>query len=381
LRGCEFLKIGIFHPSFYKYGGGELVAFVVTNTLARSGYEVELFVSERPEQVQIKKMLGEEMSSSVKVTVKSSLTRPGSSFDLLPTALNSLILKSKCDILIDTYSNCIFPWTDVSYVHFPFLSSGNYRTSFPYLKLRYIRNTLGLPYVIYAKKLQNYDDKLIIANSKFTAAAIKEFLNVEVKVVYPPVPSAFFNECPNGITQNSRENLVVTVSRFSADKSLEKILCIAKMTKSNVKFVLIGLLHDRKVYESLMRSVKSLGLNKKVEIIADAPKRELVEILKRAKIYLHTMVGEHFGISIAEAMALGCIPVVHNSGGMKEFVPERYRYESLQDAARIIEATMGEWTPEKAKTMIEIGMQFSESNFSKNFIETFSSYIQERLRN
>ncbi len=45
------------------------------------------------------------------------------------------------------------------------------------------------------------------------------------------------------------------------------------------------------------------------------------------------MEGEHFGISIVEAMALGCLPIVHDSGGMREFVPAQYRYTSIEQAA------------------------------------------------
>jgi glycosyltransferase involved in cell wall biosynthesis len=375
------LKVGIFHPCLHNFGGGELVAFVLANELARSGYDVELFVSRKPQQVQIKKMFGGEISSSVKFTVRSSFTQPRDAFDLFSTVVNSLALKSRCDILIDTYSNCVFPWTDVCYVHYPLLNDTDFRTSFPYLRSSHLRTVTGLPYVISAKKLQNYDDKLIIANSRFTASAIRKFLNINVKVVYPPVPSALFSESPNSLTQNPRDNTVVTVARFSADKGLEKIPYIARLIKGNAKFVLIGLLHDRKVYESLRRTIGNFGLNKKVELIADAPRTELENILKRSKIYLHTMVGEHFGISIAEAMAMGCIPIVHDSGGMKEFVPERYRYQNLQDAVRKIEITMSEWTPERAKAMIAIAKQYSESNFSKNFTETFSSYVQQHLGN
>jgi glycosyltransferase involved in cell wall biosynthesis len=230
--------------------------------------------------------------------------------------------------------------------------------------------------VVYAKKLQNYDDKLIIANSRFTASCVKEFLNVNVKVMYPPVPSVSLNEFPDSLTQDPRTNTVVTVSRFSNDKGLEKIPYIAKLTEGNARFVLIGLLHDSKVYESLTQIIKSLGLIKKVELLPNAPRVQLENTLRKAKVYLHSTVGEHFGISIVEAMAMGCIPIVHNSGGMKEFVPERYRYESLHEAARKIERALNEWTPEKAKEIIEIARQFSESNFAHNFAETFSLYIE-----
>jgi glycosyltransferase involved in cell wall biosynthesis len=371
------VKVGVFHPSLWKYGGGEVVCLIVTNTLAKNGYDLELFVSKKSDQVQVRKMLGEEISPSVKITVRPSFTQPGDSLDLFPIIVNSFSLKSRCDILVDTYSNCIFPWTDVCYVHFPFLNHYFYRPGFPYLRRGYTRYALGLPYVVYAKKLQNYDDKLIIANSKFTASMIKELLNVNVKVIYPPVPSVSFNESLDSLTQSPRTNTVVTVSRFSNDKGLEKIPYIAKLTEGNARFVLIGLLHDLKVYESLTQIIKGLGLSKKVELLPDAPRPQLENTLRKAKVYLHTMVGEHFGISIVEAMAMGCIPIVHNSGGMKEFVPDRYRYETLHEAARKIERALNEWTPEKAKEIIEIAKQFSESNFAYNFAKAFSSYIEQ----
>lgn len=374
------MRVGVFHPALSNYGGAELVALAVTNALARSGYEVVLLVGKKVQQTQVKKMLGEEIASTVRLIVKPSFTHPGDSFDFYPTILRSLLLRSKCDIMIDTYSNAVFPWTGACYIHFPFLNRFDYQTRFPYLKSRgrgaEIRGVLGLPHVAYAKKLQKYDNKLIIANSKFTANTIKEFVNVDVKVIYPPVRSALFSESSNILVESPRENLVATVSRFSPDKDLGKIPHIAKLTKNNIKFVLMGLLHDRKVYESITRTVEKLGLNKRVTVIADIPKIELETILKRAKVYLHTMIGEHFGISIVEAMARGCIPIVHNSGGMKEFVPAQYRYENLEDAARKIETAMDEWTTEKAKTMIKIAQQFSEANFSKKFIEAFSSYLQ-----
>lgn len=375
------MKIGLFHPSLNKFGGGEFVAFVITNTLAKNGYEIELLVSERIRQTQIKKMFGEEMDPSVKITVKPFHTQPGSSFDICPTLLHSLVFKSKCDILIDTYSNCIFPWADICYIHFPFLNDYNYRTRFPYLRGGRIRPVLGFPHMLYARKLQNYENKLIIANSNYSAEGIRKFLNVRVEIMYPPVPQALFEQSFDRLISNQKENLVVTVSRFSFEKELEKIPKIAKLAKGDLKFILIGLLHDPKVYEYILRSIKELDLEKKVEVIANAPKKELENILKRAKVYLHTMTGEHFGISIVEAMAMGCIPIVHNSGGMSEFVPARYRYENLEDATRKIETAIREWTPEKARTVINIANQFSESNFSKNFIRLFSSYVERKRKN
>ena len=43
------------------------------------------------------------------------------------------------------------------------------------------------------------------------------------------------------------------------------------------------------------------------------------------------MEREHFGIAPIEGLASGCITLVHNSGGMKEFIPEEFRWESYDD--------------------------------------------------
>ena len=41
------LKVGVFHPSLHLSGGAELVALMVTNTLARNGYEVILYTDKK----------------------------------------------------------------------------------------------------------------------------------------------------------------------------------------------------------------------------------------------------------------------------------------------------------------------------------------------
>jgi len=56
----------------------------------------------------------------------------------------------------------------------------------------------------------------------------------------------------------------------------------------------------------------------------------------KSKVYLHPLAGEPFGISVAEAMAAGLIPVVPHVGGNSEFVPERYHYSKLEQASEII---------------------------------------------
>ena len=87
------------------------------------------------------------------------------------------------------------------------------------------------------------------------------------------------------------------------------------------------------------------------------------------------MKREHFGIAIVEAMSLGCIPVVHDSGGPREFVPQRFRFDSIETAASKVEKAIDYWSPQQAKNISKIGERFSENNFSKNLIKIFDSHF------
>lgn len=367
------MKVGVFHPSLDMYGGAEVVAVITANTLAQNGHEVNLFVNKWIDQKKIEEMIGEPLLPSINVIANPTFLQPRGMFHLYESAIRSFIFKSKCNILIDTYSCLIFPWIDISYMHFPTLNNYEYKPKFPYLKTPHLGHVASLPYAVLEKNLENYQGKLLLANSYFTAKAIKESLKADSKVLYPPVPSTFFSKSLLN-PKNPRENLVVTTARFGQGKGVELVPKIASLTEKTVRFVMIGLAHDQNVLQSVKESVKKLNLEDRVKIITDASRQEIKTILAKAKIYLHTTKMEHFGISIAEAMAMGCIPIVHNSGGAKEFVPARYRYENLQEAASKIEAAVNEWSPEKEREMAKIAERFSELNFSKKFMELFLEY-------
>jgi glycosyltransferase involved in cell wall biosynthesis len=43
------------------------------------------------------------------------------------------------------------------------------------------------------------------------------------------------------------------------------------------------------------------------------------------------MEGEHFGIAPMEALASGCVTLVHDSGGSGEFVLPEFRWKTFED--------------------------------------------------
>jgi len=370
---CAVLKIGVFHPSLDLYGGAEVVAVVVANTLVENNHDVTLFVNNRINQKQVEEMIGERVSPSIRAVINQPFLNPRGIFHLYESAIRSRVFKSKCDVLIDTYSCCVFPWIDVSYIHFPYINNYEFSPRFPYLKTPHLRQIIAVPYVALEKNLENFDDKLILTNSEFTAKATRESLKTNSDVLYPPIPQTFYAD---GVDAGKRrEDLVVTTARFGQGKGVELVPEIAGFTEKGIKFVMIGLAHDINVVEQVKRSVKRLELEDRVKIITNASRKEIKSYLAKAKIYLHTTKMEHFGISIAEAMAMGCLPVVHDSGGAPEFVPDRYRYKSTEEAAEIIKIAINGWSAKESDYMKHIAQRFSEDSFKKKFIESFSKYI------
>jgi glycosyltransferase involved in cell wall biosynthesis len=150
---------------------------------------------------------------------------------------------------------------------------------------------------------------------------------------------------------------------------------IAKSTSKAVSFTIAGLVSSKESLNSLLRLTKELGVSEKVKILTNVRRNRLKEILLDSKVYLHTAINEHFGISIVEAMSSGCIPVVHDSGGPREFVPQDLRYKSIEEAAEKVEKAMYEWSPKQAVKFSKIACEFNENNFAEKFISIFHSHF------
>ena len=91
-------------------------------------------------------------------------------------------------------------------------------------------------------------------------------------------------------------------------------------------------------------------------------------------MYFHPMVGEHFGISIAESMAAGLVPVVPTIGGPTEFVPRRFQFDSLDEAACIVSSAFNLSATERRQISDSV-LKFSSSNYIHNFQKLFEERI------
>ena len=351
-------------------GGAEWVTLNIIDALKEQGHRIILLTNKCLDHDKFAYMFHKEVSVDQQLIFPFEFFSPANYHNIYTDAIRSLMLKSKCDVLVDTYSGAVLPGMDVVYFqNYPLLKA--VETGLPYF-----RNLLFFyPYRSFLScHRDDMSNKLFIANSKFIAEAVNAELGITPHVLYPSVSDFILNR-DQSYFNDQRENVVLTIARISYGKNLEIIPRIAKLTSKNVSFVIAGLLDSEQALNSLNRLKKELNVSDRVKIMVNVKRSVLRKMLLNSKVYLHSAVDEPFGISIVEAMSSGCIPVVHDSGGPKEFVSPTLRYKSPEEAADKVEKAMTDWSPTKANEILKDANRFNEKNFSKQFIELFNSYL------
>jgi glycosyltransferase involved in cell wall biosynthesis len=372
--GLVKMIIGVFSPSINLCGGAEWVAINIICALKEQGHKVVLLSDSPINQKKFTLVFDRTVSVDQQLIFPLIFFSQTDPHNLYTDALRTIVLKTKCEILVDTYSNAILPGSDVAYIHYPLLTS--VKQGLPYWR----NKAYFSPYqdFLNSHKL-HIAKKLILANSKFTAQAASAEFGVDVPVLYPSFPNRISAQNVPDL-QKPRYNNVAVIARISGEKNLQIIPHIAKLASKNISFTIAGLLSSRKVLLSLSNLIKELKVSDRVKILTNVTREQAREISLNSKVFLHTKEKEHFGIAIVEAMSLGCIPIVHDSGGPREFVPERFRFRSIEDAASKLEDAIDSWSPAQARKFSISAERFNEDNFSKQFIDLLNEHLQRNKK-
>lgn len=170
----------------------------------------------------------------------------------------------------------------------------------------------------------------LLSVSDYTRGFVRKTWGRGSVTLYPPCPVEAYSELSS---VERRENLVVTIGRIAPAKRFDLFVQLARMVP-RVRFVAIGSLADERsaYYDGLQKNAPD-----NVSFVL-SPLRKARSLLGKAIAYVHCAENEHFGITIIEAMAAGCVPVVHDSGGPREIVTSEigFRWLDLDTAARQI---------------------------------------------
>jgi glycosyltransferase involved in cell wall biosynthesis len=175
----------------------------------------------------------------------------------------------------------------------------------------------------------------LVANSEYARDEVVRNVGVDPKdvtVVYHGVPDPF-GELPRG----AREPVVLSVGQVGwltyERKGLRPFVQAARFAP-DLRFVLVGSWLDGAV--DLLRDLG--GDN--VEYTGRVSDEDLADWYRRSSVYVQASRHEAFGLSVAEAMLGGCIPVVTRAGALPEVVGDvgvqidRGDPEAIADAAR-----------------------------------------------
>ena len=266
----------------------------------------------------------------------------------------------------------------LSYVHFPRkyrlatelqdmhrpeagkVSGLNYRSDLFNLMARYYRRDMGF----------NQAEQLL-ANSDYTRSCLlKVYPGLapgEVGVLYPPV------KLPAALQPPGAKNQMVSLGRIAPQKrQLEQIELAARVP--GVQLVIIGFVADKQYYRQCRERIDALATNR-IRMIANAEQSVIDEELAQSRFFIHSMRNEPFGITPVQAIAKGCLPLVHNSGGQREVViDEELRYEDIDEAVVKLEGLL---TVDAVSLMNKL--QNLQNHIKKFSIEQFSAQFEQKL--
>ncbi len=173
----------------------------------------------------------------------------------------------------------------------------------------------------------------IVYNSRYTREWIEKRWGLAPhRHIYPPVDAADPGPC-------EKDSVILSVARFDPGgnkQQLEMVKAFRLLRRRwpqpcrDWRLILAGGSHGENPYlrrvQDFLRDHPALP----VELRINASHDELIALYRQASLFWHfcglgqsdPALVEHFGMTVAEAMQHGCIPIVFDGGGMREIVEE-----------------------------------------------------------
>ena len=377
-------KFLVSHPANLDiYGGAEKVCHHVIKTLLAHGQSVELITFDFDQQ-RYEEIMGEEFPKNVvihslpaKIEVKPPFTvyKRRRNINSLINGLKETI--HDYDYLFSTQYFSAFEGKllnkgkkNIAYVHFPeihfeYENLGPKRKAYLWMYKRWLD-----------KEISRLD--LIFCNSNYTKEAVEKYWKKSGTkgpiVVYPPVELKSF-WCKKPL--EARSQRVAYLGRFIGTKRHEIMKKLA-IELPQFEFISIGGLRDS---EKQWFEIFSKELPSNYTLRPNIGTSEVAELLCDSRVYCHLMEGEHFGIAPIEALASGCVTLVHNSGGSGEFIPETFRWNNIEELKQKI--ILWSNSPSSSKTWETDRQQLWErisTLKSENFESTIWHHVDALMR-
>ncbi|HEU5120294.1 MAG TPA: glycosyltransferase [Candidatus Nitrosocosmicus sp.] len=435
------MRANFIYSNLNSCGGGERFTLVTMKAVYEMGLEIDLTTLEQPNLSKLENAFGKDLASIMKKIRKINLLNM---FD--EQSIHHNLQQTNYDLIINTHAD-IDPYYHPSlnannmivYCHYPsaklFIENEDMDYLTFHLKIDRLqsssiskssevipqiayknpnqlisqiiespRNEIEMnsqndnrkEYVKWVKK--TYDSMIrnsfLITNSNYSKTAISQEYNRDDTIVLSPpvdveniISKVKSNQRSDSLNYGD-ENCILVICRIEPSKRIENVIYLAQLLKERkikTKINIVGSSEPfyQKYYNDLIKLISDSDVTDMVEFHIDASFEELVDLMKKSKIFFHPREGEHFGMSIVEAMSAGLIPVVPAIGGQTEFVPRQYQYKSLQEAAQIISSMLidmqREQVTNESNKMIDIAKNFSETNYKRQFQLVVSQLLYNQI--
>ncbi|CAG9857433.1 unnamed protein product [Phyllotreta striolata] len=356
------LRVGIFHPYCNAGGGGEKVLWVALQALQNKYPKAEYYVytgdvDATPSEIldKVRNRLNVKLDKDVKFIYLHRRKWVEADrypyFTLLAQALGSVYLGFEAlkqlnpDVFIETtgftFVLPVFKYIGGcktgSYIHYPIITNDMLKRVSSRQNMYNNRSVIARSPILTMGKLIYYHifawaysltgqcSDVTLVNSTFTMEHLNVLWNKPLHLVYPPCEISHLKSIEKAKAK-PKDVRIMSLAQFRPEKDhplqLQSLYELREILPeeafSQVKLVLCGSCRnadDARRVKDLKDFGKHLSLEDHVEFKVNLSYEELLDEFGKAYIGIHTMLDEHFGISVVEQMAAGLITVAHRSGG------------------------------------------------------------------
>lgn len=354
------MKIMIVHPVMSFLGGGERLCCESIRALLSAGHDVSLLSEEfDPDLVESYFGYSSVFDRIQVLSYRKPPSRLGSYSHLINTSRiqRRMIGQANFDLVFSTQDPGYIP-----VLKRPVVQWGYFPRQFPRFQDRsFARAIRAFPMRLHYQTTISRIG-LVLAISEYSKFHLDQEWGRPSTVVYP--------SC-NMLSALPKSNIIVTAGRAIPEKRLEIFWDVARALPEYEFRMLLTIDPQRSYYlQKLKRETPTNG-----SVIINPSKRQYDTNLGEAKVYLHLMKGEHFGITVVEAMSAQCTPIVHNSGGPKEIVDSEigYKWDTIEQIPHLINQAVKKAPCQNCRDRAQ---RFSHEEFEKKLSSVFSGLSQ-----
>jgi glycosyltransferase involved in cell wall biosynthesis len=140
----------------------------------------------------------------------------------------------------------------------------------------------------------------------------------EVTVIYNYLNDNWFSNVVTFTENNTKK--ILSVGRLHKQKGFEYLIKAMRIVLDSGREVFLSIVGDGPEMKSLMRLIKTLGLNKNVFLLGK--RSEIQKLILESDIFVLPSVNEGLGIALIEAMSQGRICLAFNVGPIPEIIED-----------------------------------------------------------